>query len=170
MRARDRGTPAGDLRSSAEVGRLEPGGPLQLIDRALVEGAVLADVERRQVKPERLGRANHGRDGGIRHAPRADGDERVVQQPKIRDELGRALVPPGPESQAPALGVDALERQLRQHQADKPTPGLAVFAIVSPALAGGVRASTRALTRALNAGGGGSRRSDRLACRPRATS
>ncbi len=75
------------------VGRLEPGGPLQLPDRAFVKRAVLADVERRQMKPERLRRPNHRRDGGVRHAPGTDGDERLLQQPQIGDEFGGALVP-----------------------------------------------------------------------------
>ena len=80
-------------------------------------------------KPNVCGRANHRRDSGIGHTPRADGDERVVQQPEIRDQLGGALVSAGAVSQPSAFRVDALERQLRQHQVDKLPPGFAVLLV-----------------------------------------
>ncbi len=75
------------------------------------------------MEPKRLRAPDDGHDGGVGHAPGADGHKGVRQQTKIGKQLGRALISPGSASQPPALRIYALDRQLREHQADESPPG-----------------------------------------------
>ena len=69
------------------VGLVESGGRQQLRHREIVEAAVLADVERGQMKSERLHAADDRPDRLVGQAPGADRDERFVQQLKIGEQL-----------------------------------------------------------------------------------
>ena len=98
-----------------------PGGGQQLGDGEVVESAVLADVEHRQVEPERLGQANDGLHVMICQSPCAGFFQQAAHQPQIVHQLRRVLI-----SHARCVGfaLDDATGEVRPNQVDRLAPRL----------------------------------------------
>ena len=106
------------------VGFVESGRRQQLSHRQIVEAAVLANVQRGQMKAERL----HGSDDRphrlVGQTPRPNRDERLVQQLKIAQQLVGAPDIVRVVQQSSAFRIDALQGKACEHQGDQLPPGL----------------------------------------------